>query len=112
MILNPVAPFISDLIQAANNIDQLRGFERARLLRRAALTIVDYRDQIDFSETPANDTGPGDIVFDLNSMASLIEAFPAKEIAAMMLKAVEVIKAARVLLDEKRKIQSETDGSA
>jgi hypothetical protein len=82
------------LLRAANEVDRLTKTERARLLRRAAATIKAYRDEIDYSETPANDTGPGDIVFDLNSMASIVEIFPSAKVSAATLRAIEVVKAA------------------
>lgn len=95
--------FISELIRAANETDRLTEQEQARLLQRAASTIRDYRDLIAYSETPANDAGQGDIVFELNSMASAIDLFPAEKVQAMLLEAVEVIKVCRMLLEEKRK---------
>lgn len=98
------AEFISELIRAANETDRLTEQEQARLLQRAASTIRDYRELIDYSETPANDTGQGDIVFELNSMASAIDLFPADRVQAILLEAVEVIKACKVLLEERRKI--------
>jgi hypothetical protein len=96
--------FISELIRAANETDRLTEQEKARLLQRAASTIRHYRELIDYSETPANDAGQGDIVFELNSMASAIDLFPADRVSAMLLEAVEVIKACKVLIEERRKI--------
>lgn len=102
--MESVAAFISELIRAANETDRLTEQEKARLLQRAASTIRDYRELIDYSETPANDRGQGDIVFELNAMASAIDLFPADRVSAMLIEAVEVIKACRVLLEEKRKL--------
>lgn len=97
-----MAAFISELIRAANETDRLTEQEKARLLQRAASTISHYRELINYS--PANDAGQGDIVFELNSMASAIGLFPADRVSAMLTEAVEVIKACRVLLEEQRKI--------
>lgn len=97
---------VSELIRAANEVERLTKFERTRLLRRAASTIKAHRDEIDYSETPANDMGPGDIVFDLESMASIVEIFPSTKVSAAMLEAVECIKAARILLQAKHDISA------
>lgn len=102
-----VQRFISELIRAANEIDKLTMIERATLLRRAAATIRDLRDEINYFDTPANDTGPGDVVFDLNETARMIEIFEADAIGQELLSAVGTIKAALVLLDAKREIEQE-----
>lgn len=107
MEFRPVDHFISELLRAANEVDRLTVLERARLLRLAASTIKAYRDQIDHSGTPANDTGPGDVVFDLESVAGIVEIFPADKISAAILEAVECIKAGRALLEAKREVQAE-----
>jgi hypothetical protein len=106
MPLRPVDHFIGELIRAANEVDWLTNPERAALLGRAAATIKAYRDEIDYSETPANDTGPDDVVFELNEKARLIETLSSAEVSVTMLEAVEVIKAARALLEAKREIQA------
>ena len=77
----------------------------ARLLLCAAATIRDYREQIAYSNSPANDPGEGDIVFELTVMAASIDLFPPEKRSAMLLEAVEVIRAARALLDAKREIE-------
>ena len=106
------APFISELIRAANEIDGLTQAERARLLQRAAATIRNYRDRIDYSETPANDSGSREIVYELNEMARLISLFSSVDVSAAMRDAAETIRAGRILLDARREIQAETDGRA
>ncbi|MER8886005.1 hypothetical protein [Mesorhizobium sp. M0816] len=60
-----------------NEVDRLTMPERAGLLRRAAATIKSYCDDIGYSGTPANDTGSDDVVFDLESIGSIVEIFPA-----------------------------------
>ena len=97
--------FISMLIRAANEVERLTKPERARLLERAAATIRDYREQINYSQTPANDTGPDDIVYCLNEAAKMIEEFSDVEVAEMVLEAIGVIQAAQILLAEKREIE-------
>ena len=77
----------------------------ARLLLCAAATIRDYREQIAYSNSPANDPGEGDIVFELTVMAESIDLFPPEKVSAMLREAAEVIKACRVLLDAKRGIE-------
>lgn len=99
-----VPAFITELIRAANETQRLNYFERSRLMERAAATIRDYREQIAYSDSPANDTGPGDIAFDLAGMGRNAEVFTAAEVSAKLLEAVEVIKTLRVLLDEKETV--------
>lgn len=101
---DPVAPFISELIRAANETEKLTKPERARLLQRAAATLRDYRYQINYSETPANDGGPNDVAHEWSEMARLIELFSAEEVSKTLLDAVATIKAARVLMDAKLEI--------
>ena len=101
--------FISELIRAANEIGRVTKPERAKLLQRASATIRDYQDEINYSETPANDPGgPDDIVHCLNEMARLIESYSAEEVAETLMEAVGVIKAAKVLVDAKRAIEYES----
>jgi acyl-CoA reductase-like NAD-dependent aldehyde dehydrogenase len=98
------AAVVSELIRAANEAPKLTKPERARLLERAAATIADYRDEISFSGTPANDH-PGDIVRELRDVARLIDLFSAEEIARKLLDAAEIIKVCRVLLEAKREVE-------
>lgn len=95
-----VPAFISELIRAVNETQRLDPFERGRLIERAAATIRDYREQIAYSDAPANDTGPGDIAYDLADMARAPDVFTAAEVSAKLLEAVEVIKTLRMLLEE------------
>ena len=76
------------MIRAANETDSLTEQEKARLLYRAAETIRGYRELVAYSETPANDVGQGDIVFELNAMASAVDLFPPERISAALLKSV------------------------
>lgn len=99
-----VPAFISELIRAANETQRLSQFERGRLMERAAATIRDYREQIAYSDAPANDTGPGDIASDLASMGRTPEVFTAAEVSAKLLEAVDVIKTLRVLMEEKEAV--------
>ena len=108
--MESVAAFISELIRAANETDRLTEQEKARLLRRAAATIRGYRELVAYSETPANDGVQGDIVFELNSMASAVDLFPSERISAMLSEAVETIKAWKILLEEKRRIEKDLEG--
>ncbi len=109
---DPVAPFISELIRAANETDRLTKAESARLLQRCAATLRDYRHQIDYSETPANDGGPNDVAHELSEMARLIDLFSAEEVSKTLLEAVATIKAARTLLEIKHEIEEEGGGGA
>src|SRR5690606_17831016 len=99
-----VAAFISELIRAANEMQRLSQFERGRLMERAAATIRDYREQIAYSDAPANDTGPGDIAFDLADMGKTPEVFTAAEVSAKLLDAVDAIKTLRILMEEKEAV--------
>lgn len=109
-MLDPVAPFISELIRAANETDRLTKAERARLLQRCAGTLRDYRHQINYSETPANDGGPDDVAHEWSEMARLIDLFSAEEVSKALLDAVASIKAARTLLEIKHEIEEEDGG--
>lgn len=109
---DPVAPFISELIRAANETDRLTKPERARLLQRCAGTLRDYRHQINYSETPANDGGPNDVAHEWSEMARLIDLFSAEEVSKTLLDAVATIKAARTLLEIKHEIEEEDGGGA
>lgn len=100
--------FISELIRTANEIPKLTRPEMARLLQRAANTIRDYREQIASSGSLAHDTEQDDIVFDLNAMASAIDLFPADKVSAMLLRSVEVMKAYKAQIEEKRKSKEES----
>ena len=73
------AAFVSELIRAANETERLTKAERARLLERAAATLREYRRAINYSETPANDGGPGDAASEWTEMARLIPMFSAAE---------------------------------
>ena len=108
--MTSTAAFISDLVRAANEIETLTGPKRARLLKLAASAIRDYRDQIDYPEMPVSDTGPGDIVHDLKEVARNIKRIPPAEVADLMIDAVGTIKAAQVLLNERRKIENGSVG--
>lgn len=55
---DPAAPFISELIRAANEAEKLTKRECARLLERAAATLRDCRHQINYFDTLANSGGP------------------------------------------------------
>jgi hypothetical protein len=112
MEFRSVQPFISQLLRAANEVPRLTNAERARLLRRAATTIRDYRDKINFSDAPTNDSGPGDIVSELHAMARRIDVFSAHDVSGKILEAVDVMKTCRILLQTKREIEGEAGGSA
>lgn len=106
MIAATVATFISELLRAANETTQVTEEERASLLRRAANTIRDYRDEIDYSDAPANDRGgPDDIVYCLTEMASRIDEFSETEVSETLVEAIGVIQDARALLDAKHDIE-------
>jgi acyl-CoA reductase-like NAD-dependent aldehyde dehydrogenase len=104
--MSETAAFISELIRAANEVPKLTMAERARLLQRAAATIRDYRDEINYSETPANDENQEDVVYFLNEAACFVDDFSDTEFAETILEAIAVIQAAQILLEEKRKVES------
>ncbi|MDH6231057.1 acyl-CoA reductase-like NAD-dependent aldehyde dehydrogenase [Mesorhizobium soli] len=104
--MNATAAFISELIRAANEVPNVTMAERARLLQRAAATIREYRDEINYSETPANDSGSQeDVVYFLNEAANFVDEFSDSEFAETILEAIAVIRAAQILLEEKRNIE-------
>lgn len=65
-----ITTFIRALIRAANEVEQLTDFDRARLLRRSAATIRDYREQAGIQQSGADDN---DVVKALDSMAATID---------------------------------------
>lgn len=100
------AAFIPELLRAANEVPKLAVPERAMLLKRAAATIRDLRDEINYSETPANDTGNlEDIVYYLSEAANLVDQFSDSEVVDTILEAIGIIHAAQILLEEKQKIE-------
>lgn len=101
------ASLMSELIHAANETSTLLPSETARLLQRAAATIRDYREQIAYSQSSANDPSQGDIVFELTIMAASIDLFPPEKVSAIILEAAEVVKACKALLNKKRKLGDE-----
>jgi len=101
---DPVALFISELIRAANETEKLTKPERATLLERAAATLRELRNEIDYSETPANDGGPNDAPHRWTEMAKLIYLFSVGEVSEELLDAADLIKTARMLRDVKLEI--------
>lgn len=98
------AAFISELILAANEIDRLTKDERAGLMRRAANTIRDLREQTSIlGPVPANDNSndPMDVVVELREMARLVYLFKPEEIAERLTNAAEIIAIGQRLLDER-----------
>lgn len=94
------ALFISELLRAANQTDKLTRLECARLLQQAATALRDYRDQINYRQTPsANVSEPIDVAHEWSEMARLIKLFSAEEVSKSLLHAVACIKAARVLAE-------------
>lgn len=98
---NSVQLFITELIRAANQVEKLNKRERGALLRRAAGAIGEYREQINFPGSQANDRGQGDIVHTLNVMSETVDFVMPEQIAASLMEAVETLKAGRLLLDAK-----------
>lgn len=94
----PTTDIVPDLIRAANSLDGLTRFERHELLARAAETISNYREALNF--TPTNNLGSGDIVFDLYAMAYSIELIGPQAASEAMLKAVAVIRTLRIQLGQ------------
>lgn len=93
--------FISELIRAANEVEKLTKLEQANLLRRAAATVREYREQIHDTDTPTNDHGQGDIVHSFDVMAETIDFIMPEQVAAALLEAADTIKAGRILLEAK-----------
>ncbi|PSJ51379.1 hypothetical protein C7I85_29545 [Mesorhizobium soli] len=104
--MSATTAFISELIQAATEVPHLTMAERTGLLRRAAAMIRDYRDEIHYSVTPANDGGSQeDVVYFLNEAAGFVDDFSDREFAETILEAIGVIQAAQILFEKKRKIE-------
>jgi hypothetical protein len=88
--------FVSELLRSANEVDRLTKPDQARLLERAAATIREYQEQINYPETP--DEGE-DIVYCLSEMARLIGSFANDEVAETILEAAETINQCQMLLE-------------
>lgn len=97
-----VAGFISELIRAARDVDQLTAYQRAQLLSRAAEAIWDNRELLDFSAAPSD--RPGNVVYDLERIAERIHQYHRDQVQAALLDATEALKATLTLLQERRKI--------
>jgi len=87
--------FVSELVRAANGVDQLSRPEQVRLLQRAAATIRELRGQ-----TGAEPPAEGDIAADLTSMADTIDLHGPKEVAAILHDAIAAIKIDRADLEQ------------
>ncbi|MCO6389245.1 hypothetical protein [Aliihoeflea sp. 40Bstr573] len=105
-ITNYASGFVSELIRAGNETEQLGTAERARLLQRAACTIRDYRDDINASDAMAFDGTPDDIVYCLEHMAERVDDFAVHEIAEALLEAAEAVKVGRILVDAKQEMKA------
>ncbi|MCO6387479.1 hypothetical protein [Aliihoeflea sp. 40Bstr573] len=105
-ITNYASGFVSELIRAGNETEQLRTAECARLLQRAACTIRDYRDEIDVPDAMAFDGTPDDIVYCLENMAERVEEFAVHEIAEALLEAAEAVKVGHILADAKQEMEA------
>ena len=105
-ITNCVSGFVSELIRAGNETEQLGAAECARLLQRAACTIRDYRDDINASDAMPFDGTPDDIVYCLERMAERVDDFAIHEIAEALLEAAEAIKVGRILVDAKQEMKA------
>jgi hypothetical protein len=97
--MSSTASFISELIQAANQVHLLTRPERSRLLERAAATLADLREIAQFPPVAANQEGGS--VKELREMARLISLFSDAEIAATMKSAVALIAVAQARAKEK-----------
>ncbi len=99
------AALVLELIRAANEAEQLTNSARASLLQRAADTLRDYRYQINYSGTPANDDGSNDPAREWSEMARTADQFTAGEVSQKLLDAADLIKVARMMLEEKQAIE-------
>ena len=95
------ADILADLIRAANRRNHLRNLERENLLERAAETISDYRETLNF--VPTNNLGSGDIVFDLYSMAYAGKPPSHQAASEIMLRAVTDIRTLRIQIRRARR---------
>jgi len=94
------AAFISELIRAARNVEGLTMHERAGLLNRAAATIWENRELLDFSAGPSE--GPGSVVYDLQRVAERIQQYHCDQVQAALFDATQLLKATLKLLDKQK----------
>ncbi|WP_420829025.1 hypothetical protein [Ensifer adhaerens] len=89
--------FISELVWAANQVDQLTAFEKRRLIERAVVIIREMRDQIG---NPQNKTA-ADPVIDLQTTAAGMENRTDDQTRDALLDAANMIRSLRIILDGK-----------
>ncbi len=89
--------FISELVWAANQVDQLTNFEKRRLLDRAVVTIREMREEVGIPESKT----AADAVIDLQTTAAGIDRRTGDEVKAALLDAADMIRILRIILDGK-----------
>ena len=89
--------FISELVWAANQVEQLTSFEKRRLLGRAVVTIREMRDQVGIPESKT----AADPVIDLQTTAAGIDRRTHDQVMAALLDAADMIRTLRIILDGK-----------
>lgn len=93
--MSGVTEFVSELVRAANGLDKLSEFSRAKLLDRAYDTIRDLRDEVGIQP----DSLDKDAAIDVLTMSRSIPALTDAEVRNIMLKAAAMIRDLHIILD-------------
>ncbi|XEN34971.1 hypothetical protein M728_005632 (plasmid) [Ensifer sp. WSM1721] len=87
--------FISELIRAANESDQLTHYEISRLFDRAIDTIRDMREQTGAVETHR----ARDVLIDMRISSERARDLSAEEVRDALVDAADVIRTLKILLE-------------
>ncbi|MBN9070068.1 MAG: hypothetical protein J0H34_00405 [Rhizobiales bacterium] len=93
------SPFVSELVRAANDIQQVSNADAVRLLERASMTIGDYRKLLGHEDAPAIEDGSIGGPDPWKEMADSIDGFQPQQVAELLLNAAAVIRAATIVLE-------------
>lgn len=91
-----VTAFISELIRAANEVENLTPHEISRLLDRSVDTIREMREQTE----AAGYSRARDVVVDLQIVSSRARDFSTEDVRDTLIDAAEIIRALKIILDE------------
>lgn len=93
--MSATTDFISELIRAANRIDQIRNSDRKQLLYRAVAFIRDGRGRVRVQ--PIRTTP--DPMMEIMNIAASIERRTDGQVKAALLNAADMIRTLKILLD-------------
>lgn len=95
ILMSATTDFISELIRAANQIEQIRTSDRKQLLYRAVAFIRDGRGKVRIQ--PVRTTP--DAMIDIMNIATSIERRSDGQVKAALLEAADMIRTLKIVLD-------------